>query len=672
MKHNEIKKGKNDKQERIDFFENLYNTSKAYADEDYALMQQSYDQYCGDNKIDPLEEGEETANASVVRNITYELIESQISSRIPAPSVRAKVYSEKNERNARSIEKLLQSLRDQLPFEQLNDMDERYSPIYGGSVFLIEWDETEKTHNENGNIRVTLYSPKHFVGQPKIYNVQDMEYCFLIYESTRADLTRRYDISEEEAELARSDEDATANNDNVTVKICYYKNEEDKICQYIWSGDAELEFIEDYYSRKNRVCAKCGKPESECKCSSPKIVEENAEFETLARDVVLSDGSILPANSIVIENGVAKTEKKTVDMIMPNGSVAVQDVADLTLPMTQEVVMPVYENTKIPYFHPTKFPIVIRRNTSKEESLWGKSDCEVIRPQQQEVNKRESTIAEKLNNSGVFSTVPSDLVDDTVDNSKYKKVYPIQDPNQKSLFGTFDTQVNINQDAAQSDRAYDHAKRILGISDSFQGQADSSASSGVAKQLQIQQSAGRLDSKRRMKDAAYADIDAIIFEMFLAYADEKRNFSYTDFMGNEKNAVFNRYDFIERDMATGEYYYNTDYLFSIDGSGDVEKTKELMWQQIMSQFQIGAFGNPAEPNTLLIYWRFLEKAHYPNARVMVEMYKSQIQQMQAAQQQAMADMQNQNRQLQERAAYAEQNANDALSYAEYIKNLNAK
>jgi hypothetical protein len=92
-------------------------------------------------------------------------------------------------------------------------------------------------------------------------------------------------------------------------------------------------------------------------------------------------------------------------------------------------------------------------------------------------------------------------------------------------------QVDVSRDIAQAERLYDQAKRILGITDSFQGQADSTAQSGKAKQIQVQQAAGRLDSKRQMKNAAYSEIDKIIFRYYLAYADEPRPAVYRDAEG---------------------------------------------------------------------------------------------------------------------------------------------
>ena len=151
---------------------------------------------------------------------------------------------------------------------------------------------------------------------------------------------------------------------------------------------------------------------------------------------------------------------------------------------------------------------------------------------------------------GVFPIVPEG-VNVEIDNSIFKKVFRANQANQ-ALFGRIDLQVDISRDIAQADRLYDHAKRILGITDSFQGQYDSSAQSGVAKQILVNQAAGRLDSKRQMKNAAYAEIDQIIFQYYLAYADEPRPATYKDAQGRMQNVYFNRYDFIRRDEA-GEW-----------------------------------------------------------------------------------------------------------------------
>ena len=617
---------------KLAFFKQLYEESKAASDEEYEKLDQHLEQYRGSAKIDGSD-----VEAKMVRNITYELIESQVTGYIPNPSVSPKMWSERNERNARSVEVLLRNLRDDLPYEAMNDMDERYSPIYGGSVWLVEWDNSITTHNTVGGVKLSCLSPKHFVGQPNIYSVSDMEYCFITFETTKEDIERRYGVRPEVAEEASSDE--YADDHTATLYVCYYKNEEDKICQYIWSADTEILDIDDYYARKRSYCKVCGKREELCNCEKPKTYLVNEEFEEPIRDILCSDGSVIPTMSEVIRDGQIVMEEKQMMATEADGSPAFEMGTDgVVTPLMTTVMVPKTEQTRLPFYQIDVFPIVIRKNTSQEDKLIGQSDCEFIRPQQQAINKIESRMMEKLIGAGVYPIVPEDCSAD-LDNSVFKTVFRAK-PNTYNLYGRVDLQVDISRDMAQAERLYDQAKRILGITDSFQGQADSTAQSGKAKQLQIQQAAGRLDSKRQMKNAAYSELDLIIFRYYLAYADEPRPAVYKDAEGKLQNVIFNRYDFLERDEA-GEWYYNDQYLFRADASMDVDKVRETLWQENRLNFQQGAYGDPAQPQSQLIFWQNMERAHYPWARDNVDRIRDQI-----AQQQQMAQYQQQIAQLQ--------------------------
>ena len=649
------------KENKLAFFKDLYANAQTQMSGLYENFEKHQRQYKGDLEIDG-----SPVDAKTGRNITYELIESQFSSYLPSTAVTPDNYSERTQRNAQSIEKLLRNRHNKLPFEKMNDIDERYAPIYGGSVWLVEWDNTIKTHNTVGDVRVSVLSPTHFVGQPYIYEIDDMEYCFISFETTKEDLVRKYDVDRAKLDNVESDEgnDDSEEDGTATVIVCYYKDEEDRICQYIWSGDVELMDIEDYYSRKKYVCKNCGKRKELCECDNPVYEMENEEYEELDHDIMLSDGSVLYANSPVIENGQVVMEETMQEAYLQDGSVAMEDVGGVLMPMTIPVQVPKLERTKLPYFTPTKFPIVIRKNTSQEDSLFGQSDCEFIRPQQQAINKLESRILEKSMKAGVYPTAPEDDAGQ-FDNGVYDSVIKINQGNAK-LYGRIDLQVDLTQDTQQAERQYDHAKRILGITDSYQGNADTTAQSGKAKAIQVQQAAGRLDSKRRMKNAAYAEIDEIIFQYFLAYADEPRVVSYTDSQGRLQNATFNRYDFIERD-ENGEYYYETGYLFGTDLTGDIEQSRETIWQENRLNFQNGCYGNPQDIQTLLIFWQQMEKHHYPDARDMVERLRGIIEQQQMQLQQQLAQAQQQNIQLSAEKMQAEDNARIAEGYINYLQ-----
>ena len=605
--------------ERLEFFQSLYDEARASMEQHYEDLDQHYEQYKGSTKIDGSAE-----EASVVRNITYELIESQVSSYIPNPSVTPRITSEQSERLAKGIETLCKAIRNMQPFEKMNDLDERYNPIYGGSVWLVEWDDSQRTHNTVGDVKVTCLSPKTFVGEPNIYDIRDMDYCFISFETTKDDIVRKYGVSYDVADEAESDTGTDEN--SATVYVCYYKNEDDKVCQFIWSGEKVLRDMDDYFARKIKVCETCGKREELCDCKEQgresRIRVQSDEYEIPTRPIPLSNGTEIPLMSQAIEDGQPVYERVRREALDENGQMIFENVNGVMMPATIDVDVPKMEETKIPFYAPSVFPIVIRKNTSEEGSLFGQSDCEFIRPQQQAINKVESRIMMKLMRSSVTPVMPEDATV-TMNNAVFGQVIKMRPGQTASQYGVVDTTPDISKDIAEAERLYDHAKRILGISDSFQGQYDGSAQSGKAKQLQIQQAAGRLDSKRQMKNAAYAEIDQIIFQLYLAYADEPRVYSYKDSFGRWQNIVFRRHDFVERDEA-GQYYYNDEFMFSADATVDIDKQRELIWQENRANFQMGAYGDPATPEAQLIYWQNNEAARYPFAHDNVERLKEII------------------------------------------------
>ncbi len=614
----------------IDFFKDLYQNAKNHMGVTFESFTRNIEQYNGSKEIDG-----STESAKYVRNITYELIESQVSSNIPAPRVDAKRLTEKTTRNERAIEQLLTKLRNDLPFERLNDLDERATYIYGGSAWLIEWDESIVTHSTAGAVKISVISPENIIVQPNCYSLQDAEYCFVRVNTGKAEICRRYGIDPPLLDSAEADESIEHSDDEetVTVFICYYKDDERNICRYVWTGDVELLNDKDYYSRRRTVCALCGRREELCTCEKPKLEEISAEYEELTKDIKLQHCALIDG-VLRHETVPAMIPKRKADgaVITRRQSMPAEDengrpITDPASPfggfLMQDQDVPVMVHNKIKYYKPRSFPIVIRKNITASKCFWGQSDCDAIRPQQQEINKIESRIQEKLIRAGVLPVLPDDA-EITLNNSVFGTVVRLRPGESTAQYGRLDMQPNIAQDVTQAERLYQHAKNILGITNSYQGQHDSSAQSGIAKQAQIAQSAGRLDSKRRMKYAAYADIDRAIFELYLAFADEPRAISYRDEMGKLQNVVFSRYDFLEEDPQTGEWYYDDGYLFSVDLNGGIEQQREQLWQLNLSNLQNGTMGNPQELATLLRYWKSQEQAHYPHARENVEYFQNLI------------------------------------------------
>ena len=125
-----------------------------------------------------------------------------------------------------------------------------------------------------------------------------------------------------------------------------------------------------------------------------------------------------------------------------------------------------------------------------------------------------------------------------------------------------------------------------------------------------------------------------------------------------QNVLFNRYDFLEQDES-GEWFYNDEYLFSADASIDVDKQRELLWEENRKNFQQGAYGDVKSLQTLLIFWQNMEQAHYPWAHDNVERIRDEIsrqQELALAQQQALKAQQQ-----------LEDEKSNRSSYEDYLK-----
>ena len=546
---------------RLERFKELYENALIAAESNRDRLNRHMEQYLGSDEIDGSSE-----RASVVRNITYEVIESEINADIPVPKVDTSCYSSERERNARAVERLSSALRSRLPFEELNDRDERYTYIYGGSIFYVEWDSTQTDNAGEGSVRVHLISPLDFIPQPSIDSVDDMEYCFLRFTTTRGELVSKYGASDEELSLAECEYLADTDNplgDTVAVIVTFYKDEHGRVGKFVFSGDLALFDMPDYYRRKAAFCKKCKKPITLCECESPEPQYTSMESET----VVLKDGGAI----------------------------------------------------NIPYYVPTCFPIVVRKNTLSNLTLYGGSDCERIRPQQQAINKVESRILQKLLRSGVTPIMP-ESASVSLSNAIFGQVIKTRPGESADSYGKIDTTPDISQDILEADRLYDQAKRVLGISDALQGLDATISESGYARQLKIARASSRLETKKRMKNLAYCKLYEIIFKHYLAFADEPRRFAFRDTFGKIHFSEFNRYDFIEQDKG-GNYYYDDSYLFTVDDNAAEEFEKETLWETNLINLERGTLGDKNDPTALMRYWQLQDKAHFPHARENVEYFQ---------------------------------------------------
>lgn len=535
--------------------------------------------------------------ASNVRNIVYELVESQVDNSIPMPKVRP-IHPE-DKALAKNIEQALCNEITKALYREINDLQERTTPIQGGDFFHVEWDALSGLHCTLGDVHVTELHPKQVIPQPCVTDMENMDYIFLIFTQTKESIKKKYgvdvqDAAEERPEIRNSD-DTAYNSDIVSQIVAYYRNEKGGIGMFSWVQDYILLDMEDYQERKLERCVKCGEPKTRdvCPvCGSRKFEEKPEEFEELMSDIPLSNGGYIPS--------IAGEEE--VPVLDEEGN-AISD--ETGFPLTE--IRQIHE--RIPYYKPNRIPLILRKNISQNKEFLGGSDVSVIIDQQDTIKKLGTKINEKLINGQSFATLPKGLQIKKDGNEMNVVSIGQKDV---SLIGVYNMQGDVSKDRVVLEDNYSYAKSALGITDSYQGKYDSSATSGTAKQYSITQAAGRLESKRVMKNNAYAALFKMIFQFWLAYADQPIPLSYQKEDGTYDFSHFNRYDFLKKDDA-GEWYWNDEFLFETDTTSTIMTNREAMWNAADVKYQAGAFGPIGDLESLVLYWKFMEKANYPNA-----------------------------------------------------------
>ena len=562
--------------------------------------------------------------ASHVRNVSFEVIETQVDSTIPAPKVTA--VRQEDEELASIIESMLRDVMDRLPSERLNDEGERLSPVQGGYGLLVDWLDSVSGKDWLGDLKVSLVHPYSIVPQAGVTQVSDMDFFFLKTPQTKRQIRKFYGVSvadedESDPDARRLGASSDTTDELVTMVTVYYRNAKGGIGRLRWVNDTVLEDLEDYQLRRVHRCTVCGAVGDGKKCAycgSRRFEDEVMEDEELTEDITLRDGTVIPSVSEVRDElGQPVATDTLLPQMQPGGTAAV---------IAPQAAFR-QEPTRIPYYKPDVFPLVIRKNVSMPGRFWGSSDLDAIFDQQNSLNKICTKLNTKVLSGGSFTTVPTGA---RFINDRDGVRVEVDNPADLEKIRTFNTQVDISTDLTMMAQLYEQARQTIGITDSMQGRKDPTATSAVAKEFSAQQAAGRLESKRVMKRAMYQDLFEAIFKWMLAYCDEPRAIRRTDEHGDVQYVTFDRHDFLYRDEA-GDWQYNTDFLFSCDGSAPLAADRQALWKETRMNFQEGALGSTQEVATLLRFWEQMEKLHYPMAGDMVKSLKSQMESQQAAQ-----------------------------------------
>ena len=603
-------KSKNDK---LKFWQDKYSEALNKYENDIHRIDEFFKIYDGSADIYDKKGRKAKEGTSSVRKVVLELIESQTDITIPMPKVTSLGG---NENRAMTIEHFLMNEIDRLPFEDIVDMQARTTPIAGASFSLVEWDNSVNTHNTVGKMKVTDIDPKCVIPQPGVFKIEDMDYIFLRMLQSKQDLKNRYDIDIDKLEAVEQTDalmDESNNDELVTHIYCYYKDENGEICLFSWVDNIVVNDLENYFARKEYVCEKCGKkklPDKEkCECGSKK-------FEL--KDIVNED--------ITIRTPV-------VDPITGQ-----ETVTETTI--------------EVPYYTPKRFPIVKRINVSRRNSFLGSSDVEAIKDQQNDLNIMMAKIKEKVLKGGSIATIPENVQFEAT--NEELKIVKLKNAAQKALIDVYSMQPNISTDMTILDTDYNIARQTIGITNSYQGREDNTAMSGKAKQISAENAAGRFESKKFMKNKAFSDLYRVMFEFMLAYADEPRSIYYQDENGRMQYQMFDKRMFIDRDEE-GKYFYDDEFIFDTDESSTLANNRQLMWQETRNNFTSGAYGDPRDVSTIVMYWQMMNSLHYPGAKQALNYATERLeQQQQAAQMQQQA--QDEQLKMQRETAYANSEA----------------
>ena len=633
-------------------------------------IEQRERQYAGDETLKPMVSGDSKTKkeeTSHVYNITAENIEAEIDSSIPMPKVVP--MRKEDEALALMIEHMLRSEIDRLPTEQVNDLAERTAKKQGGVGLLPEWDNSKRTHLTIGENTLRTLHPKRIIPQDGVDELEDMDYYFVRLPMTKSAVYLRYGVDvKDETDQAPELRDGEVAEDLVTVEMAYYRDRETgNIGRYVFCGETELEDLPDCQARHLRRCKKCGmtemdsaftfeepstdgeRPEGEVRrarkgecsfCHSRSWENSTEEY----RQVPISELKRYGVKAEIIARLEQEVDYGTVEYSPEAFGVVGEDPVTATPGPLEGGLGEVVGmdggsevTVEVPYYTPRDYPLVLMRNVMGYDSFLGESDCDKIADQQNTVNYICQKILDRLYEAGKVIGLPA-KASFKVD-PKNQKIWYFDSLADAQMVKDFDFEGDISQHMAWLGEVYGQAQRLLGITESFLGRRDATANSGAAKEFAAQQTAGRLESKRILKKFAWSQVYERMFRNLLAYADERRPIRVRNDKGEIEYEEWNPYAFLEMDDA-GELWWNDLFLFSCDDASGLAANREAMWKECTAHLQSGAYGNPQDLGSLILYWTNMEELHYPGAGKIKKTLEERLtQQQEMAQQQAMMQQQ---------------------------------
>jgi hypothetical protein len=564
-----------------------------------------------------------------VPNIVYQLIEAQVNTSTPDPIVKSMKGGFEDQ--AKMIQEKIFSDFNNLGINKMSDINERDTYMFGIAMELLTWNSNKGQHEYLGEKELVHYHPKQVVPQDNVHDIDKMDYFFLISTPTKERVFIDYgiDVDSETETILEANQldipDATTpgeqnstsrTNDLVTMKIAFYIDKDGDIGKFTWVGNTVVEDKPKYYYPRVMECRDCGEDNPQgsekCECGSKKLREKIMTHEIIDEKLELE-----PISYTTLVKKVE--QEQTTDPKTGKTVKGEKFIREVTKTFIEERIVP--KGTKIPIPVPKLLPLAVRKNVPMNFSFPGRSDVDTIKDQQESVKKASSKGEEKLLTAGTVITMPNGI-NEVLSNETYKVFKG--NPEKLAQIRVVDIQTSANEEIGWVNFQTAIAEKSIGITPSFRGEADPSARSGKAKQLQINQTDSRFQSKDKNKMDFYEQIYRLMFYMDLCFTHEKRPYITTNTQGKDAYKIFDKHQLLYKDGTTHKedgkdvdnWFYNTDFIFKAEMNANLPKDKTFWYEQVIALLQFGAI----KPKEL---WQLLDKLGFPPAKFMLQQTEAQ-------------------------------------------------
>lgn len=519
---------------------------------------------------------ESNVKGRMLRRMIFELVESKIDNQVPMPKMQARYKTDLPLVDV--TESYLKFEVDRILTRYENDRSERSTYVDGTGWYKVWWDSLDNTHERSGNVKISFRNVDQIYPQPNVIDYRQLEY---IFERQVVSIGRLYDMYQRLI--------GPVEGDTVEIISCYYLNENREVGLFTWARATDQVICdeESWQIRKVRCCKMCDAVNPTgalCTfCGNDKFEYREADEEILEDDL---ERIYNPYDADETDDDNER-DHFTYEVFLKKGDV-------------------------VPFYKVRQLPFVPRPAISNLNSIYGISESFIDLEDQDAVNKLLTKALDKTLKSGAVVTKPEKLrLDDT---NETFKIFGVRSAEEAQMVQAKQIVADTSGDIMMYNILYDSGKVTSGVTESYQGLRDSTAVSGKAKQFAAAQTAGRIESLRVMKAAAFAGVYELVLKYLLAFSDETRRFVKKLPDGSEVEEMWNKHMFLDKDNY-GAIYYRDDFSFDTDPASTLSQSRVQMWQETQDKLVMGAFGVPNESRTLELFWNVMDSLQYPLAKL---------------------------------------------------------